>query len=259
MPPATPKEMTSGEYPDPDLEVSLIQQREWFKRSLARVDLQDIPEISWLGAVARIQASTSTALVRREQHKRFHQWVLSASNPRAPRGTGIGKLHRHVNSPDVARSLCQVSTEGSVLRSTPSALMEVRDADWAIRRQRDAPYSVAIGSELVALRNQVLAEDIHLLEPVPVHKLDQTMRRIPDNTGLGSDCVQPGVVKHAPVDAKLEFCRILDSVMREGVLPWSLLYVVIALLPRDGAALGVRTTNRPASHDRPSSGSVVLR
>ena len=116
--------------------------------------------------------------------------------------------------------------------------MEVREAVWAKRWQRDALDSVALGSELVALRNQALAEDTPLLEPVSVHKLDQTIRRIPDNTGLGSDCVQPGAIKHAPVEAKLEFCRILDSVMREGVLPWSLLYVIIALLPKDGAALG---------------------
>ena len=34
MPHATPKELTLGDYPDPDLEVSLIQQRERFKRSL---------------------------------------------------------------------------------------------------------------------------------------------------------------------------------------------------------------------------------
>ena len=61
-----------GDYPDPDLEVSLIQQRERFKRSLARIDLIDIPEISrlGLGALARLQARTSTALVRREQYKR---------------------------------------------------------------------------------------------------------------------------------------------------------------------------------------------
>ena len=150
MPHATPKEMTLGDCPDPDLEVSLIQQRERFKRSLARVDLLDTPEISWLGAVARIQARTSTAMVRREQHKRFQEWVLSASNPRAPRGTGVGKLHRHVNGPNVARSLCQVCTEGRVLRSIPSALMGVREAVWAKRWQRDAPDSVAIGSELVA-------------------------------------------------------------------------------------------------------------
>ena len=79
MPHATPKEMTLGEYPDPDLEVSPTQQRERFKRSLARVDVLDTSEISWLGAVARIQATTSTAMVRREQHKRFHEPVLSAS------------------------------------------------------------------------------------------------------------------------------------------------------------------------------------
>ena len=100
MPHATSKEMTLGECPDLDLEVSLIQQRERFKQSLARVDVLDISEISWLGAVAHILARTSTEMVRRDQHKRFHEWVLSASNPRAPRGTGIGKLHRHVNSPN---------------------------------------------------------------------------------------------------------------------------------------------------------------
>ena len=50
------------------------------------------------GAVARVQARTSTAMVRREQHERFHEWVLSESTPRAPRGTGVGRLHRHVNS-----------------------------------------------------------------------------------------------------------------------------------------------------------------
>ena len=61
-------------------------------------------------------------MVRREQHKRLHEWILSASNPRAPRGTGIGKLHKHANSPNFARSLCQVSTEESVLRSTPVSL-----------------------------------------------------------------------------------------------------------------------------------------
>ena len=31
--------------------------------------------------------------------------------------------------------------------------------------------------------------------------------------------MQPGAIKHAPVDAKQEFCRILDSVMRAGVWP----------------------------------------
>ena len=46
MPHATPKELTLGEFPDPDLEVSLIQQRERFKRSLARIDVLDISEIS---------------------------------------------------------------------------------------------------------------------------------------------------------------------------------------------------------------------
>ena len=64
---------------------------------------------------------------------------------------------------------------------------------------------------------QAIAEDVPLLEPVTVEKLDQTLRRIPDNTGLNSDCVQPGAIKHAPVDAKQEFCRILDSVIRTGV------------------------------------------
>ena len=62
MPHATPKEMTLGEYPDPDLEVSLVLQRERFKRTPARVDVLDISEISWLGAVALIQARTSTAM-----------------------------------------------------------------------------------------------------------------------------------------------------------------------------------------------------
>ena len=152
MPHAAPKEMTLGEYPDPDLEVSLIQQRERFKRSLARADVLDISEICWLGAVASI------AMVRREQHKRFHEWVLSASNPRAPRGAGIGKLHRHVNSPNVARSLCQVSKEEGVLRSTPSALMEVREAAWAKRWQRDTADSVALVAELGSLRGQAIGE-----------------------------------------------------------------------------------------------------
>ena len=55
--------MTLGDYPDLDLEVSLIQQRERFKHSLARVD---VLENSWLSAVARMQARTSTATVRRE-------------------------------------------------------------------------------------------------------------------------------------------------------------------------------------------------
>ena len=122
----------------------------------------DISEISQLGAVARIQARTSTAMVRREQHKRFHEWVLSATNPRAPCGAGIRKLHRHVNSPNVARSLCQVSTEKGMLRSIPSALMEVREAVWAKRWQRDAADSVALGAELVALRAQAIAEDVPL-------------------------------------------------------------------------------------------------
>ena len=202
MPHATPKEVTLGEYPDPDLEVSLIQQRERFKRSLVRVDVLDISTISWLGAVARFQARTSTAMVRREQHKRFHEWALSASSPRAPRAAGIGKLHRHDNGPNVARSLCQASTEEGVLRSTPSAIMEVREAVWAKRWQRDAADSVALGAELVALRAQAIAEDAPLLEPLTVEKFEQTLRRIPDNSGLANDCVQPGTIKHALVDAK---------------------------------------------------------
>ena len=254
MPHATPQEMTLGEYLDPGLQFYLIQQRERFKRSLARVDVVDISEISLLGAVARMQARTSTAMVRREQHKRFHEWVLSASNPRAPRGAVIGMLHRHVNSPNVARLLCQVSTEDGVLKSTPSALIEVREAVWAKRWQRDDAGSVALGTELAALRAQAIAEDLPLLEPVTVEKLDQAWRRSPDNTGLGSACVPPGVIKHAPVAAKQEFCRLSDSIMGAGFLPWGLFFVIIALLPKDGAAPG---------RERPlgllPSGSVVLR
>ena len=49
---------------------------------------------------------------------------------------------------------------------------------------------------------QAIAEDVPLLEPLTVEKLDQTLRRIPDNTGFGNDCVQPGTIKHALVDAK---------------------------------------------------------
>ena len=80
--------------------------------------------------------------------------------------------------------------------------MEVREAVCAKRWHRDALDSVALGTELVALRTQAIAEGVPLLEPVTVHKLSQTLRRIPDNTGLGSDCVQPGAIKHAPVEAK---------------------------------------------------------
>ena len=202
------------------------------------MDVLDIPGISWLGAVARMQAKTSTAMVRREQRKCFHEWVLSASNLRAPRGTGIGKLHRHVNSPNVARSLCQVSTEEGVLRSTPSALMEVREAAWAKRWQRDTADSEPLVAELVSLRAQAIAENVPLLDPVTVDKLDQTLRRIPDSTGLSCDCVEPGATKHAPVDAKQELCLILDNIIITGVLLWDLLYVIVALLPKDGAALG---------------------
>ena len=238
MPHATPKELTLGEYPDPDLEVSLIQQLEHFKRSLARMDVIDISEISWLGAVARMQAKTSTAMVGREQHTRFHDWVLSVSNLRAPRGIGIGKLHRHANSPNVARSLCQVSTEKRCAQVSPSALMDVREASWAKRLQRDTARSEAFVAELVSLRASAITEDVPLLEPVSVDKLDQTLRRIPDNTGLGSDCVEPGAFKHAPVGAKHELCHVFDCIIRNGVLPWGLLYVIIALLAKDGAALG---------------------
>ena len=77
--------------------------------------------------------------------------------------------------------------------------MEVREMVWAKRWQRDAADSVAFGAELVALRAQAIAEDVPLLDPVTVENLDQTLRRIPANTGLGSDCVQPGAIKHAPV------------------------------------------------------------
>ena len=42
---------------------------------------------------------------------------------------------------NVARWLCQVSTEEGVLRSTPSGLMEVRQAAWAKRWQRDTADS----------------------------------------------------------------------------------------------------------------------
>ena len=89
-----------------------------------------------------------------------------------------------------------------------------------------------------SLRASAITEDVPLLEPVTVDKLDQTLRRIPDDTGLGSDCVEPGAIKHALVDAKHDLCLILDCIIRNGVLPWGLLYVIIALLPKDGAALG---------------------
>ena len=157
MPHATTKEKTLGEYHDPDLEVSLIQQRERFKRSLARVDVLDISEISWLGAVARIQARSDA-----NSTNAFRNGSCRHQSPRAPRGAGLGKLHRHVNSPNVARSLRQVSTEEGVLRSTPSALMDVRDAVWAKRWQRGAVDSIALGAELVALRAQAIAEDVPL-------------------------------------------------------------------------------------------------
>ena len=152
------------------------------------------------------------AMVRREHHKQFHEWVVSASNPRAQR---IGKLHRHVNNPNVARSLCQVSTEGGVLRSTPSALMEVREKAWAKRWGRDTVQAVMLAAELDSLRTKTIEHNVLLLDPVPIEKLDETLRRIPDNTGLGCDCVQPGAIKHALEDAQnRSFCIILESIMK---------------------------------------------
>ena len=116
--------------------------------------------------------------------------------------------------------------------------MKVRDAAWAKRWQRDTADSEALVAELVSLRASAIAEDVPLLDPVTVDKLDQTLRRIPDNTGLGYDCVEPGAIKHAPFRAKHEVCHILDSIIRTGVLPWGLLYVIMVLLPKDGAAWG---------------------
>ena len=116
--------------------------------------------------------------------------------------------------------------------------MEVLEAAWAKRWQRDTADSEALVAELVSLRASAITEDVPLLEPVTVDKLDQTARRIPDNTGLGSDCVEPGAIKHAPAGAKHELCHVLDCIIRNGVLPWGLLSVIIALPPKDGAALG---------------------
>ena len=65
----------------------------------------------WLGLVAAFRQKTSTAMVRCEEHKRFHDWASSASNPRALRGTGIGKLH------------CQVSTEEGGSEMLPIRLL----------------------------------------------------------------------------------------------------------------------------------------
>ena len=80
MPHPTPKEMTLGEYPDPVLEVSFTFNSASGSSAAWHVLISlDIHEINWLGAVARMQARTSTAMVRREQHKRFHEWVLFAS------------------------------------------------------------------------------------------------------------------------------------------------------------------------------------
>ena len=91
--------------------------------------------------------------------------------------------------------------------------MEVREAVWAKRWQRDAPDSVAIGSELVGAAKPSTCRAYPSLgasflpQVGPNHETHPRQR-------LGSDCVQPGAIKHAPVEAKLEFCRILDSVMR---------------------------------------------
>ena len=69
---ATPKEMTLAQNPDPDLEVSLIQQLERFKRSLARVEFLDRSELSWLGAVARLQAKTQHGDDQTSSSRRKH-------------------------------------------------------------------------------------------------------------------------------------------------------------------------------------------
>ena len=90
-----------------------------------------------------------------------------------------------------------------------------------------------------------------------VEKLDQTLRRIPYNTVLGSDCVQPGAIKHAPGAAKTgtvphpgqhreSWSSALGSVVRDHSFE------------RMERRLGT-TTNRPASHTCMNSGSPVPR
>ena len=69
------------------------------------------------------------------------------------------------------------------------------------------------------LRKQAPEEGVLRLEQVTVGRLDQALRRIPDNAGLGSDCVQPGAIKHAHLSAERELCSVLDSIMQSGVLP----------------------------------------
>ena len=109
--------------------------------------------------------------------------------------------------------------------------------------------ALTLTAEGFLARASAIAEDVPLLDQVTVDKLDQMLRRIPDNTGLGSDCVEPGAIKHAPVGAIHELCHVLDCIIRNEVLPWGLLYLVIALLPKDGAAfwllpIFVRILNR---------------
>ena len=50
--------------------------------------------------------------------------------------------------------------------------MEVREAAWAKRWQRDTADSVALVAELGSLRAQAIAEDVPLLDPVTIAKLD---------------------------------------------------------------------------------------
>ena len=125
--------------------------------------------------------------------------------------------------------------------------MEIRETAWAKRWQRDTADCEGLVSELGSLRTRAIGEDVPLFEPVAVDKLDQTLRRISDNAGLGRDCVEPGAIKHVRGYARQEFCHILERVIRSGALPWGSVVCHHSLASQRGSGPRWRETNWPSS------------
>ena len=117
-----------------------------------------------------------------------------------------------------------------MLRSTPSALMEVREAVWAKRWHRDVP--VAINPNWSPAKTKRLPRMSLSWSQCP-----STSWNKPSDAFQATQDSVLIVCNLEPSSTHLEFYRILDGVLREVILPWGLLYVIIALLPKDGAAL----------------------
>ena len=160
--------------------------------------------------------------VERETTKKVAKWVKTDEE------RGLGAVHAWAKNKTEAH--VNEVVENDELFTEPFDIVVSKIQTWGkrwIRKGGNMKAREAIRKAAESIKEQRQTED---KEQLTVEMLDNALRNTRDNTGLGTDWLEPRLLKDAPVEAKEELVKQMRDWEAAGLVPIQLLYNLVKLI-----------------------------